>query len=76
MYRTKTIIAETDMTARLTSARRSLCGLITSKEHSELDESGIFDAYEIPQMPYDADIHELRERLKPYLHFSASQPEF
>lgn len=58
--------AETDMTARLTNARKLIVESITSEELSELDDLGIFD-YEIPQMPYDACLHELREQLKSYL---------
>lgn len=58
--------AETDMADRLTSVRKLVVELITSEEFSELDDLGLFD-YEIPQMPYDADLHELREQLKPYL---------
>ncbi|MBC5706524.1 hypothetical protein H8S75_00955 [Hungatella sp. L12] len=58
--------AETDMAKRLTSVRKLVVELITPKELSELDDSGVFN-YEIPQIPYDAGLHKLREQLKPYL---------
>lgn len=59
--------AETDMAVRLTNARTLLLELITAEEYSEIDDAGIFEAYEIPQMPYDSGLQELRERLAPYL---------
>lgn len=58
--------AETGMAERLAGVRKLVVELITYEELSELDDLGIFD-YEIPQMPYDSGLHELREKLKPYL---------
>lgn len=58
--------AETDIADRVARARKLMVELITGEELSELDDLGIFD-YEIPQMPYDAGLDELREKLKPYL---------
>lgn len=59
--------AETDMAVRLTGARKLLLELISADEYSEIDDAGIFEEYEVPQMPYDSGLHELRGRLTPYL---------
>lgn len=56
--------AETNMTERLSSVRKILLELITPEELSELNDSGIFEEYEEPQMPYDADFqHYVRQRI-------------
>lgn len=57
--------AEADLTAKLTRARKLLSSQLMEEELYELDRIGVFD-YEIPQLPHDANLEELRERLRPY----------